>query len=206
MKKTFLLIALLVAATTSFTANAELRFGAKAGVGLNTLSFDKAVDNVISVSNRTGFTGGVMLEWESPIPGLCIDGAAQYTHRSVDTGKGMTMFKRDYMSIPVNVKYKLNIVGIHQTVSPFVFTGPEFAFLVSKDNDGTGTNFSKTSASWNIGAGVELLRHLQVSVAYGMGLNKSIKNAFENVMTGGKLEQQVNGTDRMWTIQAAVLF
>ena len=68
------------------------------------------------------------------------------------------------------------------------------------------TLFSSSTTSWNIGAGVELVNHLQISAGYCMGLNKSIKNAYNEVIGGESLHGQVEGTDRCWTISAALLF
>ncbi|MBR1881420.1 MAG: porin family protein [Muribaculaceae bacterium] len=206
-KKTF---ALFLAVLLAITANAQLRLGVKAGVGLNDLKLNNLRHDldVLKTDNRAGFTGGVMLELGTPIKGLYFDGSLLYAHRSVDlNGAGTSFYKRDYLDVPVNVKYKFQIAGIENLFSPFVFTGPDFAFLVSKDNDNLGSKFSSLSTSWNVGGGVELWRHLQISVAYGMGMNKSVKNAFEYLVDdGGKASDVVSGTDRVWTISAAYLF
>ena len=60
-------------------AAAQVRFGVKAGVALNSIHFNKEIVNDITDgSNRAGFTGGVMAEVQVPIVGLCVDASLLY--------------------------------------------------------------------------------------------------------------------------------
>ncbi len=183
-------------------AAAQVRFGVKAGVALNSIHFNKEIVNdLTSGSNRAGFTGGVMAEVQVPIVGLCVDGSLLYTHRSA-TLKGSTseeVFKRDYLDIPINLKYKFNIVGLSSIFAPFVYTGPDFAVLVSETKQ-DGYKNKTLSTSWNIGFGAELFSHLQVSATYGIGVTKAME------YVGIKGSEKVSGKDRYWTVTAAYLF
>ncbi len=199
MKRYFILT--LTVALCAAMASAQLRFGVKAGIGLNNIKFEQ---DALDADNRMGFTGGVMLEWETPLTGLCLDASALYTHRSAKF-LNETYFKRDFIDIPLLVKIKFPIAG-NQNFKPFFFTGPDFAILVNHDDDQDDLSFSNFATSWNIGAGIELFRHLQLAATYGMGMNKSIKGAFNDVKDGASLGDQVKGTDRFWTITAAYLF
>ena len=50
---------LLLAATATTTAQAQVRFGIKGGVTINELKWDK---DIVSKDNRAGFTGGFMID------------------------------------------------------------------------------------------------------------------------------------------------
>lgn len=183
-------------------AAAQVRFGVKAGVALNSIHFNKEIVNDITDgSNRAGFTGGVMAEVHVPIVGLCVDASLLYAHRSAEL-KGSTsnvVFKRDYIDIPVNLKYKFNIVGLSSIFAPFVYTGPDFAILVS-DSKQEGYKNKTLNTSWNLGFGAELFSHLQVSATYGIGITKAME------YVGIKGSESVSGKDRYWTVTAAYLF
>jgi len=118
-----ILVAAAVALLALAPAAAQVRFGVKAGVALNDLHFNKdIVNDLSSTSNRAGFTGGVMAEVQVPIVGLCIDGSVLYAHRSAELkgSKSNEVFKRDYIDIPVNLKYKFNILGLSSIFTPYV--------------------------------------------------------------------------------------
>lgn len=204
MKRKLILLAAVVCCMATM---AQVRFGLKAGIGLNSLNLsNNSIKELACKDNCTGFTGGLLVEWETPVVGLCFDGALQYARRTVDLTNEDHWFRRDYLDIPLNLKWKFVIPSIANKFRPYVFTGPDFAILVSKKkDDGLGSRFSSLSTAWNFGAGFEICRHFQLSAAYGMGLNKSIKDVV--VMMGeGNAQEAVNGTDRFWTISAAYLF
>ena len=111
------------------------------------------------------------------------------------------MFSRDYVSIPVNVKYNFSLPVVSQVLKPFLFTGPEFSFYVG-DKKSSVCEYSSCSVNWNVGAGLELFNHLQVAAAYNIGMNNSIKEAIF-----GDHEISSSGIkDRGWTVTAAYLF
>ncbi len=194
MKKTIMILALaIVALVGSQAASAQLRFGIKGGVALNKMEFDKSS---LESDNRAGFTGGIMLEFNLPVVGLGFDASAMYTHRSAKYSAGnaeLTTLKRDYIAFPINLKYKFSILPM---VKPFAFTGPEFGIRLSDEAD--GAKYSRMSTSWNVGAGVELLNHLQIAASYGIGLNKTVQDALGI--------SNIDGKDKYWTITAAYLF
>ena len=115
-----------------------------------------------------------MMEVNLPL-GIAVDASALYTRRSgaiEDTEVGV----RDYIAVPVNLKYKLSLPVVSNIITPFAFTGPEFAFNVGNKKSEAGSEYKSTTVSWNVGLGVELVKHVQVSAAYCMGINKSITN------------------------------
>jgi len=202
IKRCALVFALLLA--VAGTVSAQLRFGVRAGIQTSSLHFDKST---FDSSNRTGFTGGVMAEFTVPVIGVGADIAVMYTHRSSDinvmdeSGNQREMDGRNYIEVPVNLKWRINIPLINKIVRPYLLTGPSFAFLTSKRAITDGVKNRSCDVAWNVGAGVELFSHLQVGASYGFGMTK----AFDFV---GVVDDEgiINGRTRCWTITAAYLF
>lgn len=194
MKKILLLLAV---AAMAIGANAQVRFGVKAGLGLNSIHFDNLSAD-FETENRTGFTGGLMMEVDTKI-GLGVDVSAMYMRRSGSVDK-TELGVRDYVSVPLNLKYKMLLPGVQEAAVPFVFTGPEFAFIVGDKKSQYGSEYKKSTINWNVGLGVELVHHIQVSAAYSMGMSNSITDVLgiSGVESGAK--------DRCWTLTAAYLF
>lgn len=198
MKSSIRIIVLaVVAMIIAIPASAQFRFGIKAGVALNSLHFSSDYLENLNSDNRAGFTGGLMAEFMLPIGGLGLDASLMYVHRSAEEGvdtdaaEGEVSFaKRDYIEIPINLKYKFSIPAVSSIVAPYIFTGPSIAFLVSDSKD----IYKKCDFAWNVGAGVELVRHLQVSASYGFGITKLVA------------ERDANVKNRYWTLTAAYLF
>ncbi len=202
MKK--FLVALVVAVMAVGSASAQFHFGPKIGFTTNKLHMDKSG---LDSDNRTGFTGGLMAEVGVPIVGLCFDASLMYVRRSfehnAEDGYGneaTVKYNRDYFEIPVNIKYKINIIGVQKIVKPYIFTGPSFAFLCSKKSMDAFKNKS-FDCSWNFGIGVELFSHLQVQGSYGLGITKSVES--NDDVKGNSI---YSGKDRFWTVTAAWLF
>ena len=188
---------LLVAVTATITTQAQVRFGLKAGITINELKWDK---DIVSKDNRAGFTGGLMLEAGLPVVGLGLDLSLLYTHRENDLYLEETKLKRDYLDIPLNVKYKIQIPVLSKIISPFVSTGPDFALLLG-DTDKVDFKTRQWNISWNVGFGAELFRKVQIHANYGIGITKAFKYLGKDVNS-----TPVEGIDNYWTITAAYLF
>ena len=190
-----------LAAATS--ASAQFKFGLKAGVAVNSLKFN---EDIIKADNRAGFTGGAMIEFTAPVLGIGLDASVMYVHRTADSYSDNPDYaeigkKRDYIDIPLNLKWKINIPAVGKVVKPYIATGPAFAFLVSKQDASEFFKNKKCDISWNIGVGLELFSHLQVGASYGIGLTK----ALETVKVVDDMPA-IDGKNKYWTITAAYLF
>ena len=197
--KRFWMVALVLA--MFIPASAQLKFGPRVGVAVNGLHFDKTI---LDKDNRAGFTAGLQLEFTVPLIGVGGDISAMYVHRSSsfmrENTKNWETAKADYVEIPLNFKYKLTLPAISSIIAPYVFTGPSFSFLCSKQivND---IKQNKCDVAWNFGFGVELIKHLQVSASYGLGLTKALQ--FVGQADNGI---SIEGKNRYWTVTAAYLF
>lgn len=192
-------IAAIAVLAAALPANAQFKFGPRAGINVNSLHFN---EKVMDSSNRTGWTAGVEAEWTVPVIGVGLDASLMYVRRSMEYTEDKAVVSRnsDYFEIPVNLKWKMGIPVIGKFITPYIYTGPSFAFLTSKRAIADGLKYKKVDTSWNIGLGVELISHLQVSAHYGFGLNNMISDA------AGINNTKIDGKTHCWTVTAAWLF
>ena len=174
MKKSiFSVVVLAVALMTATSANAQVRFGMKAGLNLSSLSLsgEKVAKN-LDKSNQAGFFIGPTADVTIPLIGIGADASLLYDQRSGEI-EGET-YKMHYISIPINVKYT---VGFSSLASAYLATGPQFSFNIDK-GDVAGKILSKDVKAadffWNVGAGVTLLSHLRVGYTYNIPISCTI--------------------------------
>ncbi len=189
-------VAAVLALTSVAPASAQFKWGPKIGFNTSKLHFD---ESGMDSKNMTGFTGGLMAEFTVPVVGLAFDASVMYVDRGVkyeDVTKHTS-----YIEIPINLKYKFGLPVVGKIVSPFVYTGPSFAFLCS---DKTWEDMKRKSCdvAWNFGLGVELLNHLQIAASYGLGLNSAV----ESQIVSADGPEIYKGKNRFWTVTAAYLF
>lgn len=195
--KRFWVVALLVA--FFIPASAQFKFGPRVGIEVNSLHFDKSV---FDSENRAGFTGGLQAEFTVPIIGIGADLSVMYVHRTSEWKRDNDLeTAKDYIEIPLNLKYKLNLPAISKIIAPYVFTGPSIAILASSKAVTELVEAKKCDFAWNFGIGVELVKHLQVGASYGMGLTKALQ--YIGVASDAA---DIEGKNRYWTITAAWLF
>lgn len=199
----FLIIAALACIT--FNANAQLRFGVKGGLNISSVHFDS---DLLEADNVTGFHVGPMIETSLPLVGVGLDAALLYSQRGLETksvGGVKTSIKNDYIDVPVNLKWKFGL----PIIKAYLSAGPYFAFRVGGDKfwDIPGSIADQVraknfNAGLNFGAGVELIKHLQVGFTYGLGLT-------DNYSVSGIKSSDVYktaGKNRGWSVTAAILF
>lgn len=199
-KAILLAVIAVVAATSAVPASAQIKFGLKVGTAINHLKFNNVADAWVDLTdsgNRAGFVGGGMVELTVPLVGLCFDASVLYVHRtSSNKTDSDNAIARDYIDIPINLKYKFSIPAVGSLVKPFLTTGPSFAFLTSKKEIQEALDNKSTDISWNFGLGVEFLSHLQIAASYGFSLGNTLSSSSESI----------EGKNRYWTVTAAYLF
>ena len=163
----------------SISAAAQFSIGPRVGINVNSMHFDS---DLFKSENRAGFTGGLQAEFMIPMVGFGFDASVMYVHRvnnaTIDTNGTATapqIKDKDYIEIPVNLKYKIGLPVIGKIITPYVFTGPSFAFLTSRKAINEAWKNKSTSVAWNFGFGVQLLGHLQVGASYGIGMTKHLR-------------------------------
>lgn len=190
MKK-ILSLALLMLMLGTYSVSAQLAFGIKGGLNISKVHFD---EELINQNNITGFQIGPMIDFTVPILGIGMDAAVLYSQKGIE--QNSESLKTDYLDVPVNLKWKFGL----PVVKGYLTAGPYASFRIGGDkiwnvvdqqikakNFGTGLNF---------GAGVEIVKHLQVGFNYELGLT----NAYSSTGDAG------DGKNRGWSITAAILF
>ena len=130
------LIVLLLAVFGMGAAQAQFRFGVKAGLNLNSLHLSNMSQNFTD-DNKCGTTLGVMTEFQVPLIGLCFDLSAMYTHMGskLEGPDGEKVsYNKNFLEIPLNLKYKFGLPVIGSVFTPYLFTGPSFAFKLDKNS------------------------------------------------------------------------
>ena len=200
LRTVFLAVVALVAAVCTVQSDAQFRIGPKVGMNVNSMHFNSGV---FDDDNRMGFTGGLMAEFTVPVIGLGFDISAMYVHRNDrwatenESGKN----NRDYIEIPLNLKYKFGLPEIVMVLSPSLTPGPCVWFLTSRRAINDAMRNKSVDWAWNFGFGVQLFSHVQVGASYGLGLTNAVK-----IFDPDNDAKKINGKNRYWTITAAYLF
>lgn len=194
MKKVLSIVFLVAAMLFAANANAQIKFGLKGGLNVTSMSFS---EEDFDASNKTGFFVGPMVKVTVPIVGLSFDAAALYDQKEADVkyaaeGElGKVNVKQQSINIPVNVRYGF---GLSSLANIFLFAGPQWGINVGnknfKWNESSSYSLKKSNFSVNVGAGVTLLNHLQVSANYNIACGKSadasLSKALDAVANAGK--------------------
>ena len=199
MKKILTIAVLFAALMTTVPARAEVKFGLKGGLNLTSLSLDA---NAISKSNQAGFFIGPTFKFTIPIVGLGFDASALYDQRKAEVDD--TSIKQQSIQIPINIRYG---IGLGSTASIYFFAGPQFGFNVGdKDikTDVGNWTFKSSNISANVGLGLMLLSHLQISANYNFGLGKT--GEFDEFLPGAVNAIKENGKLNAWQIGVAYFF
>ena len=202
MKKILTVVVLFAALMTAVPAKAEVKFGLKGGLNLTSMSLDA---NAFSKSNQAGFFIGPTVKFTIPIVGLGFDASALYDQRKgtvtsvTDTEMAI---KEQSIQIPINIRYGF---GLGSTASIYLFAGPQFGFNVGDKNIVSSAGewtFKSSNVSANVGLGLMLLGHLQISANYNFGLGKT------GELTENTVPNQIkeNGKLNAWQIGVAYFF
>lgn len=202
MKKIFTLVTLVVALFAANTANAQLKFGLKGGLNITNMSFDK---DVVDQSNQEGFFVGPTVKFSIPVVGLGFDLAALYDQR--DAKIHDTTVSQRSINIPLNLRYN---IGLGDLASVYLAAGPQFGFNVGSKNIGfvneeSNFKFKDSNLSVNLGAGVNLISHLEIGFCYNIACGKT--GEFEELKgVTDAVSNVFKAKNNSWQISAAYYF
>lgn len=166
-----------------------IKFGVKGGLNMAKLSLSGAAKGNINSDNTTGFFIGPMAEVTIPVVGLGVDGALLYSQRGEDD------WKQQGIELPVNLKYTF---GLGSMLGLYVAAGPDFFFNFKDVKwDGMVIEKKNTQVGLNLGAGVKLLKHLQIGVNYQIPLGDSFDL---------KQLKDAGAKTKTWQVSAAYIF
>ena len=200
MKKIFGALMIAVCIGMAMPAQAQIHFGVKGGLNLSKASFSNVSEN-FKKDNFTGFFIGPMAEFNIPIVGLGVDAALLFAQRGIKVSEGNEDYtvKQNGIDIPVNLKYT---IGLGSLAGIYFAAGPDFYF----DFKGNENGYDKRRAmvGVNVGAGLKLVKHLQIGFNYNIPLGKSgdvtWKDGFDSVFKADSYKTKT------WQISAAYLF
>ena len=199
MKKVLSILMVAVALMMAAPAQAQLiKFGVKGGMNFSKLDTD-VKSWYDAKESSTGFFIGPMAEVTLPILGLGVDGALMYSQR------GSGEVKQEGLEIPVNLKWSF---GLGSMLGAYLAAGPDF-FFNFKDVDGNEDLIKeKSQVSINLGAGLKLLKKLQVGLTYQIPLNKSY-DKYQNISVtpdyDGK-SKDISVKNKTWQVSLAYIF
>lgn len=203
MKKIITLSVLAIAMMVTVPANAQkLKFGLKGGLNVNKMKTDKEVGKS---DNQAGFFIGPTIKLTTPLAGLSFDAAALFDQRTAKIKDVVEeKIKMNSIQIPINVRYG---VGLGSAASIFAFVGPQFGFNVGsskKEFEEVEWKTNASNLSVNFGLGATVLKHLQVTANYNLGLGKT--GEFKEKSTINQAKTVSKGRNNTWQIGVAYFF
>ena len=174
----------------AMTATAQTRFGIIAGIVIeNEMPSEDEKKN----NNQVGYTAGAIVDFELPVQGLGLEAGAKYTKHTY----GKPSMEQYSVDVPVHVRYRLEVPVVEKVVAPYAFTGPSVSAGVSNKMP-TRLSDVKMSLAWNVGAGVEMFKHVRVAATYSIQVSKT------DIVENGSLVKGKKGD--CLTISAAYMF
>ena len=179
MKKYLLSFGLLVAC--ALNANAGIEYGVTAGYNLTSMKLDRStLTSTIQGKNGSGWYIGPKVNIDL-IMGLSLEAAGVYNQREYKfanvAGVSLTETAKS-LDFPINAKFTFPVAA----VGVYVSTGPQFSFALGNKEFSLSNLFSakngyfkreNLTTTWNVGAGVRLMKHLEVGLSYNMPLGKT---------------------------------
>ena len=203
-------------ATTTSAYAGIFKWGIEAGANFSKMKLSK---DIIESNNRAGWFAGLKGQVTLPIVGLAADGAVLYSQKYMslsetvyETGNGDVVNSWEqsktktmpYFEIPVNVKYN---IGLSSVIGAYISTGPQWSWYMGSKSISLGEmpigSLKESNFSWNVGVGINALKHLQLGVTYNIPLGNTgdvSKGSFTEVARNIELK---NNT---WQVRLAYMF
>lgn len=202
MKRNYFFILTMVAflfVLNSNNVNAQLvRYGLKAGIDV---SDHKINSDILSVKNRVGFQLGGVLQLNVPLVGFGVETGLQYGNKSYkvsnNDGSG-DISNLNYLTVPISLRQSFSLLG----VAGVYFKVGVFGNAKISGGDLTLENTKYKQKGFqtglDAGAGVILLKHLEVGMQYRYKFSDTYDQ--EAAKDFRKVDRQT------WTISLAYLF
>lgn len=193
MKKIISVLMVAVCLMMAAPAQAQLHFGVKGGLNLSKVSFSKSD---LKGDNKTGWFIGPMAEFTLPIIGVGADVAALYSQTELAAKGYDTEAKLKTIEIPVNLKWSF---GLGSMLGVYIAAGPQFGFNIGNKKGFMDYELEKHNTTFNVGAGVKLIRHLQLGVNYNFALSHTATIQTDDDTT-------IEIKNNTWQVSLAYLF
>lgn len=197
MKRNYCFLILLIVLVSSLPASSQLRYGFRLGGDFAKASLSDAPG--MSMKNGSGFSGGLLLEYQFENNGFAPDIAVLYTRYSsklMDEVSGPAKIGRDFIEVPLHLKYKFFLSATNNLVAPMIYTGPSLLFRLGKGNP-EQISTRTVQPGWDLGIGFDIINFIQLSAGYRFGLGNAVS---ESAVPGVCLH--TNG----WNVSANIIF
>lgn len=204
-KRLIIAVAVVLMMMAAIPSMAQVKFGVKGGLNVTKMSVSS---DVYSADNNNGFFIGPTVKFTLPIVGLGIDAAALYDQRKgslvrFDNKSEEVKFKS--INVPVNLRWN---IGLGSLAGIYLAAGPQFGFALGDFSDAWDSSFYKKenmNVSINLGAGLSLLKHLELGFTYNIQTKDNY--AITEDWAGGNLGREVTDIKtNAWQISAAYYF
>ena len=186
MKRCFkaLLIAFMAVVAVPM-ANAQMRWGASAGINVNNMKFKQVL---FQVEQGIGESFGMRGEMMFPGIGFGLELGLFYQQQGATLhlgdkpiwstqGYGNERVYVHNISIPFNLKFKwTRMQGLEDYVAPFVFGGPILQIQAGHSKC-DATKYSGGDVELCAGLGFEVLKRWQIAASYTWGMTYALKTA-----------------------------
>ena len=197
MKTNSRVFTLLAIMLISLSASAQLRYGFRLGGSFAKASLSDAPG--MSIKNGSGFSGGLLLEYQMQNCGFAPDIAVLYTRyssRLIDEVSGPAKLGRDFIEVPLHLKYKFYLSSTNNLVAPMVYTGPSILCRLGKSNP-EQLSTKSVQSGWDVGIGLDIINFIQLSAGYRFGLGNAVSRS---AVPGACIH--TNG----WNVSANIIF
>ncbi|MCM1377591.1 MAG: PorT family protein [Clostridium sp.] len=172
-----------IMAAAAMPAAAEFRWGPTAGTDVSSFSWRQ---DLVDTRHKFGFQAGVMGEIMIPGIGFGIDLGVRYNQHGADVnfgerpiwsldGYGDESIMIRSIQIPLDLRFKwTRLDGFEHYAAPFVYAGPVFSFIMSS-GDCEAVEHPTGTIGIQVGGGVELFEHWQLSGGYHFGVAYEVR-------------------------------
>lgn len=200
-----ILPAIIIAALLPVAAAAQFRYGPIAGPTVNNLVFKQ---DLVSVSQQVGYTGGVQAELMFPGIGFGIDLGLMYNQQGAKVGLGeKTVWASEgygdervfihNLMIPVHLRFKYSrLDGLEEKIAPLVFGGPDFNIQLAHGRC-KAFEYSGGDLGLTVGGGAELFERWQLTLSYTWGMTYVLRT---------RLLDDFSARSRQWMVRLAYFF
>lgn len=203
MKRIGIVLACLAAWLWATPASAQFKWGLEAGVNMSKIQVS-GDGGLFDSSNRTGWFVGPKAQVVMPVIGLGIDASILYSQKYMKLeadGESSPNKSLPYLEIPINLRYNY---GFSSLVGIYLATGPQYNWYMG----GRGLDFGDVSGSlerstfsWNVGAGVNLLSHLQIGLTYNIAMGET-----GQIRSVDGVVEAFDMRNNTWQVRLAYLF
>lgn len=214
MRKIIISFVFALAFLVTFPAQAQISYGIKGGINFTSFSYFEVGNISEAVNSYTGFNAGAVVKFKLPY-GFAIQPELNYVSKGARfTGDAKVHLKTDYVELPVNVQYGLDLIMLR----PYIAVTPYIGYAVRKDLTIGGASYKETFG-WDhynrfeygigIGGGIEFWK-FQVSARYNWNIGNFTHFKTENIITDTVTENVIKtinkGNFRGLEISIAFLF